>query len=363
MTRVGSSVPVLGLWWRPRGPLELIGPPAVCDDRRRGGIGALSIPGVEGPSRQELEGAYCWATEDHAPGRPDVTAFRRAARLHQARWREAKGHPIGSQPIKPPADGRAVRPVGSRLAFDYALETGANLLTPGALAAAKARTKVVERHQSFDHQRLWADLLWSPTLAFNLFGDLAADPARADRAVHTWWPDTSGTVTEVRFAHSPGRFDPSYLNSLRSFDAAFVLDLGDGTRGIVAVDTKYHERMKPELPKPSNLSRNREVAQRSGIFEPRALDLATSRSGLAITWLEHLLVLSMLQHHTGQWDWGRYVVVHPAGNGAVVDACAHYRDLLVDQSTFAAITIEDLLSAGALPKPTTAALRERYLPA
>ncbi len=88
-----------------------------------------------GSSRRRI----CWEREDHVPGRPDVTAFRRAARLHQARWREAKGHPIGSQPIKPPTDGRAARPVGSRLAFDYAVETGANLVTSGALAAAKAR--------------------------------------------------------------------------------------------------------------------------------------------------------------------------------------------------------------------------------
>jgi hypothetical protein len=316
----------------------------------------------EEPSRRELEAAYCWEGEDRVPGRPDVTAFRRAARLHQARWREEKGYPIGSQPIKPFGDPvRAVRPVGSRLALDYAAETGANFLTPGAFAAAKARAAVVERHQSFDHQRLWADLLWSSTLAFNLFGDLAADLAQADRAVHTWWPDAPGTVAEVRFAHSPGRFDLSYLNSLRSFDAAFVLDLDDGTRGIVAVDTKYHEPMKREIPKASNLSRNREVAQRPGIFEPRALDLATSRSELAVMWLEHLLLLSMLQHPSGQWTWGRYVVVHPAGNSAVVDACSRYRDLLVDRSTFAAITIEDLLAAGALPKRTTAALSERYL--
>ena len=54
--------------------------------------------------------------------------------------------------------------------------------------------------------------------------------------MHTWWPDAPGTVSEVRFAHSPGRFDPTYLNSLRAFDAAFVLDLDDGTEGIVGVD-------------------------------------------------------------------------------------------------------------------------------
>jgi len=92
-------------------------------------------------------------------------------------------------------------------------------------------------------------------LSFNLFGDLAADLERADRTVHVWWPDAPGTVSEVRFAHSPGRFDPAYLNSLRAFDVAFVLDLGDGTQGILAVDTTYHEWAEPEVPKPSNMPR------------------------------------------------------------------------------------------------------------
>jgi hypothetical protein len=78
-------------------------------------------------------------------------------------------------------------------------------------------------------------------------------------------------------------------------------------------------------------------------------------------WLEHLLLLSMLQHTSGQWTWGRYAVVHPAANGAVVDACARYQDLLVDRTTFDPITLEDLLGTSALPKRTAAALRERYL--
>ena len=112
-----------------------------------------------------------------------------AASLHQAHWREAHGHPIGSQPIVPrPGGSRRVR---SAAAFPSTTrsETGANFLTASALAAARARTSIIEPHQSFDHQRLWADLLSSEALAFNLFGDLAADLRLADRAVHAWWPD------------------------------------------------------------------------------------------------------------------------------------------------------------------------------
>jgi hypothetical protein len=316
---------------------------------------------TDDPSEQELKAAHSWEVDDQIPRRPAMTPFRRTARYHQAKWREAHGHPIGSQPIAP-RPGEPARPVGSRLPLEYARETGATFLTKGALDAAKARTSVIEPNQSLDHQRIWADLLWSPTLAFNLFGDLATDLSLADRAVHTWWPDTPGAVGEVRFAHSPGWLDPAYLGSLRSFDAAFVLERGDGTHGIIGVDTKYHEVAKSEIPKPENLRRYLEVARRSGAFAPGALDAVKGRSELAVMWLEHLLLLAMLQHASGRWSWGRYVVVYPSGNSDEAGLCARYRELLADQSTFSSITLEDLLDADALPRKTTAALRDRYIP-
>jgi hypothetical protein len=313
------------------------------------------------PSKEELEAAHSWEEVDRVPGKPEMTDFRRRLRYHQAQWREANRHTIGSEPIVP-HEGTASRPVGSRLPLDYARDTGANFLSAGALEAARARTSFVEPHQSFDHQRLWADLLWSPTMAFNLVGDLAADLELADRAVHSWWPDAPGMVSDVRFAHSPGRFDPEYLNSLRAFDTAFVLDLREGTQGIVGVDVKYHERLKPEVPKPSNLWRYLEVAERSGVFRPGAADQLKGRSDLCVMWLEHLLLLSMLQHSSRAWSWGRYVVVHPAGNTDFADACSRYQALLVDQSNFASVTVEELLDANVLPVQTTAAMRDRYLP-
>jgi len=49
-------------------------------------------------TREELEAAQCWEASDAVPRRPAMTQFRQQARLHQARWREAHGHPIGTQP-------------------------------------------------------------------------------------------------------------------------------------------------------------------------------------------------------------------------------------------------------------------------
>jgi hypothetical protein len=311
------------------------------------------------PSREELEAAHCWEEVDRVPGRPDLTDFRRRLRYHQAQWREANGHPIGSQPIVP-RERTASRPVGSRLPLDYARDTGATFVTPAALEAAEARTSVVEPHQSFDHHRLWAELLWSPTMAFNLFGDLAADLGVADLAVHTWWPDVPGAVRDVRFAHSPGRLDPSWLGNLVAFDVAFVLDLGDGGRGIVGVVTAYHDVNRRQPPKPRRLPRYREITDTSGLFGPGALD-AVNGTELIHIWLDHLLVLSMLQHPSHAWRWGRLVVVHPSGNMDFGEACARYRALLVDQSTFASTTLEELLDAKALRPRTVAALRDRYM--
>ena len=76
-------------------------------------------------------------------------------------------------------------------------------------------------------------------------------------------------------------------------------------------------------------------------------------------WLEHLLVLSMLQHPSSTWSWGRYVVVHPAGNSDFVDACGRYEGLLAERSTFSSLTLEQLLDADL----TSAAVRARYLAA
>jgi hypothetical protein len=309
-------------------------------------------------SQTELEAANCWLDLDHVPGRPALTEFRRAVRFHNAMWRETNGYPIGTQRSRP---GAPLRLVGSRLDLDFARASGATFLTTRAIAAARARTAFVEPHQMFDHQGFWADLLSSEALAVNVFGDLAADLDRADRAVHTWWPRAPGRVSEVRFAHSPGRFDPSYSNSLRSFDAVFVLSLPDGSNGALAIDVKYREVVQRNGVKPTHMPRFGEIHDRSDAFAPGTIEVL-GRSPLSLIWLEHLLLLSMLQHESGRWTWGRYVVVHPEGNTDIAQATADYRNLLADDATFTSATIEHLLSAKALAPKTATALRRRYLP-
>jgi hypothetical protein len=107
---------------------------------------------------------------------------------------------------------------------------------------------------------------------------------------------------------------------------AFILDLGDGTQGIVGVDTRYHERAKPEIPKPSNLA---------------AVDTPACQWPVA---------LGPLRRRPPRRQHRRRRGVRPLPG------------LLVDRATFACPTVEELLDAGALPTPTAATLRDRYLP-
>lgn len=268
--------------------------------------------------------------------------------------------PIGSHPH---GGGPDATKVGSRLELAFAKQSGANFINPGALAAVRARLAAPERFQMLKEDRLWADLLSSMPMCFNLFGDLACDEEAARRAVNAWWPAAPQGRVQVRFEHSPSRRDPLFLGNQSAFDVAFEIDAGDDTRAIIGVETKYHEHAKAEPPpKPAALGRHVEVTEESGAFvsDWRERIIGTD---LQQIWLDHLLVLSMLQHPSKRWTWGRFVLVYPAGNPSFAGAAERYVSVLTDTETFAATTIESLLdTSGGVNLDVGVAFRERYLP-
>jgi hypothetical protein len=309
-------------------------------------------------SEAELRALHCWFDVDRVARDGEATAWKRWARWRQARWREARGYPVGTQPY---AGGEKARPVGSRLALGFAMEKGANFISAGALAAVRARLERRERFETLKEDRLWADLLSSMPLCFNLFGDLAGDGEAAARAARSWWPGAPAGATSVRFEYSPGRADPLFLGNRTAFDAAFELDLEGGTRGVIGIETKYHEHaVVAAIPRAAALARYVEVTERSGAFvegwRERVLGTALQQ-----IWQDHLLALSMLQHPSGKWTWGRFVLVYPAANVSFARAAAAYRAVLRDSATFEARTCEELLAApGTLAEATRTALMERY---
>lgn len=317
-----------------------------------------SIPPV---SDDELKDHFCKEAVDHVPGDDEATAFKQKARLHQSLWREARNLPIGHQPMRRSPD-RKSRPLGSRVELEYARKHGCNFLTDSALAAARCRLANPEPHQTLDEDRLWCDLLSSMPMCFNLFGELFNDLVLADRAVHAWWPDVPGRVSAVRFEWSPGRAQKGeYLENRSAFDVAFELVLDDGSRGVLGVETKYHEDCKREKkPSDDRLRRYRKVSASSGLLSPEAVEEIID-TDLQQIWLDHLLAASMPLHDSGKWAWAGFALVHPALNPSYARATSQYRKLLGPGASIRVSTVESLLEADVLPRAAADAFKERYL--
>jgi hypothetical protein len=316
------------------------------------------------PTPHELRESLCWEDVDRVPNQPDVTAFKRRARLQQARWRERRGTAMGTHPYS--GQGSAVRSIGSRISSEEG-KKDANFLTPQIARAAEDRVNASQRLQTLNNERLYCDLLSSMPMCFNLFGSFAFDNEKATKAVRAWMPDCPGKVERIIFEWSPGRGDANYLGNRSAFDAAFILDLGGDAKGILGFETKYHEhlvgvplaRSAETARGQAQLARYEQVARTSGVFS--AGTIPRLRDGpLSQIWLDHLLLLSMLTNPE-KWAWGRFCLVYPQANPSFSAASKQYSQLLSKDGTFAALTLEQMVAADALDPEVRLAFKSRYL--
>jgi hypothetical protein len=268
----------------------------------------------------------------------DGTEFRKKARLMASLWREARGLPSGAHHARRRDGTMACRELGSRLDFDHARRTGANFLTPTIRRKVRDRLAHPEDHELIQEQRLWADLLSSQPMCFNLFGEFAADLELTTSAARAWWPGRVERVCELRFEWSPGRLDPRYLGNRTAFDAVLRHTSPDGGCGFIGIETKYHERAeRPKPLRPERLQRYAEVTERSGVFRP-GWEQALAETDLQQIWLDHLLALSMLP----RWGSGLFVLLYPAANTSIASAARRYVEMLLEATTFEHRTLEDM---------------------
>lgn len=245
----------------------------------------------EAPSESELVNAHCWfPTTDRVSGRPDITAFKQRARIHQAEWREGHGFPTGSHPGRhgrAEQNGSKLAPVGPRD------EDFRNLLDSASIRdSVRHRSsdpvKKSEPGQQFKEDRLRYDLLSSMPMCFNLFGELHGDPARLSTAGEGLFGLTDPGLT-VKFEHSPRRQNLDYSNDGTAFDVALYFGDPFGKQSTVGIETKYHEHAvvesRPDTPTPKRpvippdkqkMPRYRNISERAvkdGIFKANWEDL------------------------------------------------------------------------------------------
>ena len=340
--------------WRP----DFDEPPSVADGKTKLRH-TPSVPSTAVASTETLDPSE---RIDTIAGDPELTRWRRAARRHQHRWREAHGWPPGVQ-FRSARQGGGHRPIGSRLDAEFARSTGANFLTDDVRRAVEARLETPQRHQTLDPNRLRHDLLSSMPMCFNLFGPLWATPELASSVTHRWFPDlcSADSSVDVGFEWSPGRRDPAYLGDRTAFDDVLRTHGPDGPT-LIGIETKYHEA--PERPSKARPmpSRYAEVTERAQLFESEQWADHVWGTRLEQIWRDHLLALACRQHPNGP-PTVRYVLVAPNGNPAWRPLAEEYNSLLTDEarSTFEYRSLEDLIDTASNLLRHAAAFRTRYL--
>lgn len=293
------------------------------------------------------------------------TVWRAGCRWLQGWWRETQlGLPAG--PLWPPEQQRArrrERPVTSRLPLDVGWD--ANYLSEEAADAAR-RLAATRPGGLVDEDRLRRDLLSSQPLCVNLFGFLQH---RGD-LLGCWLEgllDVPGPVEvdEVRLEWAPP--PAQHLGGGSAFDGMIVYH-ADGTRGFVAVETKYSEHLPDQAPR-----RVRDVYVEYTRQHPGWRSGAAERLAARATrqlWLNTLLAQSVLDRGDESFDQGVAVVLCCAAD---VDAVVAARAVAGEQQprqvhdrvvSVAAASYEGLLAT--IPADDVAAgwadrMRARYV--
>ena len=311
---------------------------------------------VANPRRRVVPVIPTAVLERHQALEPGDGRFKAAARLMQSLWREQRGYQSGRYVDR---HGKPRR-LGSRLPAAVA-HGGANFLNPEIVALAHREIAYREIAAVIDTKRLFANLLSSQTLTFNLLGPLKLNLELATTVFKRLFPDFCETVDDIWFEHSPGRGRRAFTDDHTAFDALVLCHTVRGGTGFIALEVKYSEGTGT-TPLPSR-SRYEELSQQSGLY--RDPKLSVLRSGpLQQFWREHMLAQSMLQAKL--YDEGMFVVTAPGQNHECDRAVTRYREQLAESSSsaagFAAVSIEAIIDAieraGAVA--TAQALRERY---
>lgn len=156
------------------------------------------------------------------------------------------------------------RPLSSLLhTDDVAQRPGLNFISPAAGEYAVARTEeVLAQGGHLDRSRLQRNMLSSLPMTFSVFGELRGQPGRGIDAVRAFFDPEAVAVHLLECEWRP---PVDVLDDSSSFDAVIVTERADGSRHLVAVETKFTEPFNATI---YNSETYRGVHERSGWFHP-----------------------------------------------------------------------------------------------
>jgi len=255
--------------------------------------------------------------------------FKAKARLHQSKFLTEVLH----------AD---FQDYGNRLAENYA-RSGKNFY-PG-LGVFEA---VKKRYPNYS-QGVYADMLRSEHIPFNIFIPLSANQHIAMKALNKLLGLNIGTIDEILIEHAPEEAK-TILQDHTSFDTYVEYTASNGDKGFLGIEVKYTEleyKLNPKSTEAKTLASESapyySVAQRSGVFVSGAGDILKQDNFRQI-WRNQLLGEAQLLAPGNKFKDFKSVTLYPGGNKHFTDAIGAYTQYLEPayKQRVVGLTFEDL---------------------
>ena len=223
-------------------------------------------------------------------------------------------------------------PEAQEILSNYLTENIRGVIRSEVLDPAKSRGKL------YSKPRIFNDLLSSQPMCFNLFGELQKNLPLASAVFRQLSNGRLDSVTAIEFEWSPGKSDPKYTNDKSAFDVYILGKTSSGGDAFVGIEVKYHENLQG---KASDNERYQEIAQLMNSFKPECQD-QFMKSPLHQIWRDHLL--AGIHRLVDPFEDGFFTFLYPKANTYCSRAAASYNQCLTSVDTFAAWTLEDLVS-------------------
>ncbi len=262
-------------------------------------------------------------------------AFRARMRLHQSWYRaEVLKAECGTGP-----EASSTKHYGNMLTRADG-ERGLNFLSPTIYEIALRRLAdskgVVERF------RLLHNMLSSQPLCFNLFGELAADHALAQRLLDGLAGLDVAEVLEVKIEYAP---EPAseYLDDCTAFDAFVDYRRRDGAQAFLGVETKLTEPFSEQhYDRPTY---RRWMDSPRSPFRTDAHDKVDDVRHNQL-WRDHLLAVALRDHASSPYQHATLMLVRHPQDQACARVVDGYRRLLTTRDdSFIDMPLDRLVSA------------------
>jgi hypothetical protein len=193
-------------------------------------------------------------------------------------------------------------------------ETGSNFLLPSIFKHAQYRTQFLKNGETISEYRLFNNMLSSQPMCFNLFYPLKAlfekDHIVAAKIFSACFPSLKiAEIVAVEIEYLPYP-KSEYLNDLTAFDAMLIYTTLKGERNILAIETKYVEKLGSNPSNDKTKKKQEELVDESLLF----IETAKNQASKGFGQLGRNILLAEKFRIVNRLDKAFAVVISPSGN-------------------------------------------------